>query len=1069
MTINEYQNVKDFSYEEYCGYLNKKYGAVPRKYGSSKNKRPDDGLFIHHVGEDEVASLSNRKIALANDPVYQEPENLVYCNYLEHLLLHIMIGEETAGTKNLGLNGPFVFIVPALKNYFEKGWKNEKINAGYYSAIEGNKEVYDILLKRYNKIVCDTDFVLEHNMTLYPQMENLLNTKNKALVILGTGLGKTSTALQYLWKNQCRALVIGPNNLIKSGWEKYREWCDTITYQSFANRYEKINYNKYGLVILDEAHHAGYDEASGTGAEVWARGIQYLIENNVKILGLTATPLRSDGVDICDTLFEGCVCEGRALEDAIEEGIIHPFSYVTAIYDTDQIIEEYKDCENVELVGQLNLAINNTPTMKDIFKKYMPDNKRKGIIFIQEIADKQYVLDIFKNIYPDVEYRAIDSLMDKEVVAENRKWFETTDEGYLLAINMISEGAHYKGVNTLIMFRRTNSYLLYTQQIGRIVTLAKDEDPHAIVFDLVNNIDNVEYNDRKISENRRYSTSRVLDAIRRRAEKSNQVIVADETRDIVRCIKEIKEFEDKHWTDEEIEILKKYYENEGRLIQERLPNRTWNGIMGKAHFFGLKLSIEAMLCKPWSENNVILLREKYPLYGRNITELIKYGYTPEQIAAKALRENLVYRDKMFWKVWSDEEDLFLKSIVSNTENIKRDEVVKIFQGKYQYRTESSIKARMKTLRLSKIENVKFWTEEEDEIIKTHYPEIGAECAKMLSGRTIGAIKARAKMLGVRLNRSAANVRQDENKFWTDEEIEILKKNYSVLGAKGCKDLLPNRSDASIRGKAKVLKPEKNGCIVEKATLWTEEEVEILKKYYPILGVKACKKLLPNRDVKSKAATLGLRVESYYWTEEEVEILKSNYPKIGIKGCKGLLPNKSVRSITAKAWALGVKKSGRIVKKTIPWTDEEIEILKRYYPTLGAKGCKELLPNRDVKAIQAKTSKLGLRWEMGSSWTDEEIEILKKNYPVIGANGCKELLLNRNIESVYSKAKELGLKFYNMKKVRCVEMGILYDSVKEASKKTKIAPNNIHQCVRGKTKTAGGYHWEYVEEKDKNEK
>ena len=82
MTINEYQNVKDFSYEEYCGYLNKKYGAVPRKYGSSKNKRPDDGLFIHHVREDEVASLSNRKIALANDPVYQEPENLVYCNYL---------------------------------------------------------------------------------------------------------------------------------------------------------------------------------------------------------------------------------------------------------------------------------------------------------------------------------------------------------------------------------------------------------------------------------------------------------------------------------------------------------------------------------------------------------------------------------------------------------------------------------------------------------------------------------------------------------------------------------------------------------------------------------------------------------------------------------------------------------------------------------------------------------------------------------------------------------------------------------------------------------------------------
>lgn len=624
MTINEYQNVKDFSYEEYCKYLNKKYGAVPRKYGSSKNKRPEDGLFIHHVREDEVASLSNRKIALANNPVYQEPENLVYCNYLEHLLLHIIIGEDTAGTKNLGLNGPFIFIVPALKNYFEKGWKNEKINAGYYSAIEGNKEIYDILLKRYNKIVCDTDLVLEHNSTLYPQVEDCLNNKNKALVVLGTGLGKTTTALQYIWKNQCRALVIGPNKLIKSGWERYAGWCDTITYQAFANKYDKINYDRYGLVVLDEAHHAGYDEASGKGAEVWSRGINYLVENGIKLLGLTATPKRSDGIDICDTIFEGCVCEGKAVEDAIEEGIIHPFSYVTAIYNTDEIIEEYRDCENAELVGQLNLAINNTPTIKEIFNKHMPKNKRKGIIFIQEIADKPYVINIFKDIYPDVEYRAIDSLMDPEIVSANRKWFEETDEGYLLAINMISEGAHYKGVNTLIMFRRTNSYLVYTQQLGRIITLAKDENPEAIVFDLVNNVDNVEYNDRKIEGNKRYSVSRVLDTIRRRAEKSEQIIVADETRDIIKAIRDIKQFKDDSWEDWEIEILKEnYIDNGGRFCLELInkkhgyDKRSYIRILGKA----AELKISRQDKTGWSqEQKDIMLEEYSSLGGKKLKE-----------------------------------------------------------------------------------------------------------------------------------------------------------------------------------------------------------------------------------------------------------------------------------------------------------------------------------------------------------------------------------------------------------------------------------------------------------------
>ena len=122
------------------------------------------------------------------------------------------------------------------------------------------------------------------------------------------------------------------------------------------------------------------------------------------------------------------------------------------------------------------------------------------------------------------------------------------------------------------MFRRTNSYLVYTQQLGRIITLAKDENPEAIVFDLVNNVDNVEYNDRKIEGNKRYSVSRVLDAIRRRAEKSEQIIVADETRDIVKAIRDIKQFSDDSWEDWEIEILRENY-NKGLKFCVDLVNK----------------------------------------------------------------------------------------------------------------------------------------------------------------------------------------------------------------------------------------------------------------------------------------------------------------------------------------------------------------------------------------------------------------------------------------------------------------------------------------------------------------
>lgn len=579
MNIEEYNAIKNYSYTEYCNYLLNKYGSVPFAYGNINNRK--EGLFIHHIAEDKVAALSSKENINAY-PEYQTAENLVYADYLEHCLLHILIGEETAGGKNLGLNGDNLYIIPALRVFFEEGKVNTNISAAYYDNIKDNRDVYELLFDRYNNTVEQCDIVIDHNAVLYKQAEHYLDTKNKALVVLGTGLGKTTTALQYLWKHQCKGLVIGPNNLIKSGWEKYGNWVDTTTYQSFSNSYETIDYSQYGLIILDEAHHAGYDEDTEKGAKVWSQGINYVLSKGYKVLGLTATPGRSDNINIGETIFKGCICEGYAVEDAIEKGIIHPFSYVTAIYDTDKLVNEIKesyytdDEECKKLFGQLDLAINNTPTLKEIFVKYMPTNtKRKGIIFIQEIEDKRYVLDIFKEIYPDMEFRAIDSKMNDKEVEKNRKWFETTDEGYLLAVNMISEGAHYKGVNTLIMFRRTESYLVYTQQLGRIITLVKDENPNAIVFDLVNNIDNIKYNDRKVSKKKseRHSIVKIIEKLKEL--KSEQIIIADETRDIVENIRNIKDYALRKWQDWEDEIIRQYYPTEGAEGCAKRINEIW--------------------------------------------------------------------------------------------------------------------------------------------------------------------------------------------------------------------------------------------------------------------------------------------------------------------------------------------------------------------------------------------------------------------------------------------------------------------------------------------------------------
>lgn len=48
-----------------------------------------------------------------------------------------------------------------------------------------------------------------------------------------------------------------------------------------------------------------------------------------------------------------------------------------------------------------------------------------------------------------------------------------------------------------------------------------------------------------------------------------------------------------------------------------------------------------------------------------------------------------------------------------------------------------------------------------------------------------------------------------------------------------------------------------------------------------------------------------------------------------------------------------------------------------------------------------------------------------------------------------------------KKVLQIETGIIYPSVSEAHRKTKIDTANISGVCLGKIKTAGGYHWKYV--------
>ena len=65
-----------------------------------------------------------------------------------------------------------------------------------------------------------------------------------------------------------------------------------------------------------------------------------------------------------------------------------------------------------------------------------------------------------------------------------------------------------------------------------------------------------------------------------------------------------------------------------------------------------------------------------------------------------------------------------------------------------------------------------------------------------------------------------------------------------------------------------------------------------------------------------------------------------------------------------------------------------------------------------------------------------------------------------------KGLMVGGKNPMARSVLCIETGEIFSSVKEAADSIGTTRNNVSRCVTGRNKTAGGFHWKYLNEEDK---
>lgn len=125
-----YESMLKMSYQDIVSALLKKYGSAKYNYFKDTNcttknpqvTRTSEGLYCHHIDEDKAIMLSNDKFAAANPFDYQKANRLIYCNLLEHLLLHVKIAENPNAQANEnelpGIGGAINFICKDLNDIY---------------------------------------------------------------------------------------------------------------------------------------------------------------------------------------------------------------------------------------------------------------------------------------------------------------------------------------------------------------------------------------------------------------------------------------------------------------------------------------------------------------------------------------------------------------------------------------------------------------------------------------------------------------------------------------------------------------------------------------------------------------------------------------------------------------------------------------------------------------------------------------------------------------------------------------------------------------------------------------
>lgn len=325
------------------------------------------------------------------------------------------------------------------------------------------------------------------------------DNKHKALLISATGTGKTYLSAFAVKKaNPKRLLFLAHREqILKQACKTFAKIIPDIQYGilsanhkdfhkpylfatiNMLNKEENLTQftpTHFDYIIIDETHRAGTNS--------YLKILNYFQPQF--LLGMTATPERTDGFDIYQ-LFDHNIAYEIRLNQAMQQNLLCPFHYfgITDITVDNQEINDNSTFNDLTTDARVTHIINQS-------QYYGFSGERlRGLIFCSHIEEAQILSQKFNERgFHTIALSGKDSQETRTNAIHKLEQKErSTGLDYIFTVDIMNEGIDIPAINQIIMLRPTKSAIIFVQQLGRGLRKYPQKD-YVVILDFIGNYQN---------------------------------------------------------------------------------------------------------------------------------------------------------------------------------------------------------------------------------------------------------------------------------------------------------------------------------------------------------------------------------------------------------------------------------------------------------------------------------------------------------------------------------------------------------------------------------------------------